>query len=105
MPDRLNGPHGVDHADELYLQFYPFVKNLVELNANDESMSKILMSLWKSFIKHGNPSTDDIVWQPIISSTEREYLHLNGTAQMEQSSELQDRMEFWDTLMNGFYDE
>merc|ERR1711974_269883 len=72
LTEKLNGPHGVDHADELFLQFYPFVKDVVKLNENDQSMSKILMSLWKSFIKHGNPSTDEIIWQPIISSTERD---------------------------------
>ena len=101
---QLASSYGVAHADELFLQFLPYAKEEVKLNSDDEEMSGILMSLWKSFIKGGNPSTDNVVWEPIVSNDDRKYLCLNQSATMDGSSAIDDRMVFWDGLMNGIYD-
>ena len=97
---RLGGELGVEHGDELYLQFFPFAAEDIKLNEEDEEMSEILMSLWKNFIKHGKPSTADISWEPIVDGNDRKYLHLNGSAAMQDSSEVKERMVFWDQVMN-----
>ena len=97
-------PFGVAHADELFLQFYPFADQKYNLNAEDQKMSDILISLWKNFIKFGNPSTQSISWNPIVDLNDRKYLYLNNTPVMKDSLKLKERMEFWDLLMNGKFD-
>ena len=55
------GPYGVCHADEIFLQFYPMLGyDYVNsgINKPDTRVSSNLISLWKNFIKTGNPSTD-----------------------------------------------
>ena len=98
------GPLGVAHGDELFLQFHPFLNNAVVLNDNDSAMSELLVSLWKNFIKNGDPSTTGTSWEPIVDGNDRKYLHLNESAIMEDSNEIKQRMTFWDNLMNKFYD-
>merc|ERR1711894_693769 len=101
---KLGGEYGVSHGDELYLQFYPFINQEWDLNEEDSEMSELLMSLWKNFIKNGDPSTSETKWEPIVDGFDRKYLHLNGSATMEDSEEIKSRMSFWDEMMNGFFD-
>ena len=55
------GPYGVAHSDEQFLQLYPYGSNVLPgqdvLNNADQAVSDHLQSLWKNFIKVGNPST------------------------------------------------
>ena len=89
---------GVNHADELYLQWDPIYTNHHELNENDQAMSKILIDVWSSFIKTGTPQgPENVLWTP-ISDEKSEYLVLNLTSRMERSSDYQTKMEFWNEL-------
>ena len=101
----LEGHYGVSHGDELILQFTPFMESTLILNAKDTEMAELLMSLWKNFIKYGDPSTDETTWEPIRDGNDRKYLQLNESATMGDSDEIKDRMNFWDGLMNGVFDD
>ena len=93
------GPYGVNHADELFLMFSPIGGQKIILNDEDQQMSDILLALWKSFVKTGNPSTNSITWDPIKSALSRKYLNLNLTPLMEYPNETRANMEFWDNLI------
>merc|ERR1712038_1667627 len=76
-------PFGVCHADDLYMLFDPLFVNWIPdegLNNADSSVSDTMIELWKNFIKTGNPSTTDLVWDPINDSApdgiDRKYLWL-----------------------------
>ena len=58
------GPYGVAHGDETFLQFYPYGSNIWPnedlFNKADQAVSDTVVSLWKSFIIQGNPSTKGV---------------------------------------------
>ena len=56
---------GVDHADELYLQWNPVFGKERPLNDDDKAMSVQLMALWTQFIKTGHPG---LGWEPADSA-------------------------------------
>ena len=93
------GPYGVDHADEMTYMFSPYIKQPIKLNDNDKKMSEILLSLWKNFAKTGNPSTDKVIWDPIVDLPSRQYLNLNLNPVMEYPDEIKRNMEFWDKIV------
>ena len=93
------GPYGVNHADELFLIFSPFAGQPLVLNDQDKQMSDILLSLWKSFIKTGKPSTEKITWDPILGASSRQYLNLNLQPIMEYPDKIKQNMEFWDKIV------
>ena len=102
----LEGYYGVSNGDELFLQFSPFLNSEIELSTNDTKMSELLMGLWKNFIKSGDPSTSETIWEPIVDGNDRKYLQLMlDNATMEDSDEIKERMNFWDRLMNGVFDD
>ena len=88
------GPYGVAHGDELFYMFSPFSNQTIPLNEEDQKMSQIILSLWKTFIKTGEPSTDKISWDPILDSKSRKYLNLNLNSSMEYSTEIKSNMKF-----------
>ena len=93
------GPYGVNHADELFLMFSTLGGQALVLNGQDKKMSDILLSLWKSFIKTGKPSTEKITWDPILGTSSRQYLNLNLKPFMEYPDEIKQNMEFWDKIV------
>jgi len=96
-PDAGLPKYGVNHGDELYLQWDPVFGLHHELNEDDIAMSETILSIWSSFIKTGVPQTDDLVWDT-VSSEKREYLRLNNTSTMERSSDYDAKMKFWKEL-------
>ena len=95
------GPYGVCHCDETFLQFYPYMNKSISLNFMDYRQSKVLVALWKNFVKTGNPSTKDIVWEPIKDMETGAYLNIKTSSVMERSKDVEERMKFWDDLLNG----
>ena len=89
------GPYGVAHADELVYLFSPFASQTNKLNDSDEKMSSIILSLWKTFVKKGEPSTEEVIWDPILDATSRKYLNLNLNSSMEYSSDIKRNMKFF----------
>ena len=66
----------------------------------DYRQSKILISLWKNFVKTGNPSTEDVEWDPITDIDTWSYLNIEVSSVMERSKDVTERMKFWDNLLN-----
>jgi carboxylesterase type B len=88
---------GVNHGDELYLQWDPVFGNHHELSPEDQLMSAIIVNAWSNFIKTGVPLVPGVDWTP-LTPEKREYLVLNVTSRMERSLDYQARMEFWKQL-------
>jgi len=86
---------GVTHADELFLQWSPFVFVNFGLSENDTVTSNQITSLWSNFIKTGDPGG---VWSPVEEDTKM-YLNLNMQPRMEARDEYyQERMQFWRSI-------
>ena len=88
---------GVNHGDELYLQWDPVFGNHHELSPEDQLMSAIIVNAWSNFIKTGVPLVPGVDWTP-LTPEKREYLVLNVTSRMERSLDYQAKMEFWKQL-------
>ena len=102
-------PIGVSHGDELALQFNPYIENDFTLKTEDKEMSALLIEFWKTFVKDGKPTASkngtEIKWDPIWDINDRHYINLTVNATMEDlTGQYQDRMDFWDNLMNGVFD-
>ena len=71
-------------------------------------MSDLFIELWKNFVKNGKPTETNVTnvnWEAIWDINDRHYLNLNLIATMEDlSGEFEERMNFWDNLMNGMFD-
>lgn len=66
----------------------PYVMNNLDQNVFDEeivdsSMAKNIQSMWVNFIKTGNPSTGDIVWEPYTEKS-RYTMMLNKNCKLEK---------------------
>jgi len=96
-PDNGVEKLGVNHADELYLQWDPLYGSNHALDTSDQAMSNIIIDLWTSFIKSGVPKIDGIEWEK-ASPTSHRYLVLNDTSYMDYSEQYTERMEFWQSL-------
>ena len=96
------GPYGVAHGDELFYLFAPFASQSKVFNEADEKMSSIILSLWKTFVKKGEPSTEEVIWDPILDSTSRKYLNLKLNATMEYSNDIKTNMKFWEQIGRSF---
>jgi len=96
-PDAGIDKLGVNHGDELYLQWDPVFGNHHELSPEDQHMSAIIVNAWSNFIKTGVPLVPGVDWTPLTPGN-REYLVLNVTSKMERSLDYQAKMEFWKQL-------
>jgi len=108
-------PLGVSHGDEIPLQFFPYRNQEYDpdepdiiTTKEDKEMSDLFIELWKNFVKNGKPNEKNITnvnWEAIWDINDRHYLNLNLIATMEDlSGEFEERMNFWDNLMNGMFD-
>lgn len=94
------GPFGVSHCDETFLQFHPYMNKSFSLSKMDNLQSKLLIKLWKNFVKTGNPSTENIEWDPITDINNWAYLNIQTSSVMEHSVDVENRMKFWEDLLN-----
>jgi len=88
---------GVNHGDELYLQWDPIFTNHHILNPEDAAMAETIVSAWSSFIKTGVPHVKEVNWTP-ASPADREYLVLDTNSRMDRSQDYQAKMDFWNEL-------
>ena len=79
LPEVSEAPYGVCHGDETFLQFQPYYIDYVAdgLNEADLSVSRILLDLWKNFIKTGKTSTEGI--QIFIIQIEHDKSSITGS--------------------------
>ena len=96
-PDNGIEKLGVNHADELYLQWDPLYGASHPLNDSDKEMSQILIDLWTSFIKTGVPDADGVTWES-ASSDSHQYLVLNNTSYMDYNEDYKEKMSFWRSI-------
>ena len=96
-PDACIDKLGVNHGDELYLQWDPVFGNHHQLNPEDQEMSGILVNAWSNFIKTGEPLVPGVDWTP-LSPENQEYLVLDVNPRMERSQDYQSKMDFWNQL-------
>jgi len=88
---------GVNHGDELYLQWDPVFGSHHELNTEDKTMADIIISSWSSFIKTGVPKVANVNWTA-VSADSRDYLVLDTMPWMDRSQDYQEKMNFWKEL-------
>jgi len=93
-PDAGIDKLGVNHADELYLQWDPIFGDHRELNPEDQHMSAIIVNAWSNFIKTGEPLVPGVEWTP-LGQENKEYLILDITPRMERSQDYETKMDFW----------
>ena len=65
--DEGTGNLGVDHADELYLQWNPIYGSDRPLNDDDRAMSTVLLDMWTGFVIDGEPGRG---WEPAATAGE-----------------------------------
>lgn len=88
---------GVNHGDELYLQWDPVFTNHHDLNPEDSAMAETIISVWSSFIHTGVPQVGGVNWTS-VSPDNRDYLLLNISSRMDRSQDYQAKMDFWKEL-------
>jgi len=89
--------YGVNHGDELYLQWDPVFGLHHPLSQEDTTMSSIIVKAWSSFIKTGVPDMGEVDWVP-ATTTSREYMVLDINYTMSRSQDYQEKMDFWKEL-------
>jgi len=89
--------YGVNHGDELYLQWDPVFGTAHTLSQEDTVMSDIIVKAWSSFIKTGVPDMEGVNWVPVTSNN-RDYLVLDINSTMGRSQDYQAKMTFWKDL-------
>jgi len=86
---------GVDHADELYLQWNPVFGKERPLNEDDKAMSETLMSLWSEFIKTSSPGSG---WEPASAADQYLSIMSGNDVRMDKTEDYRSRMQFWSEL-------
>ena len=95
------GTLGVAHADELFYLFDPlYHMDLGGMEDSDIKIRDLLVSLWVSFAKYGDPTPPGsaLAWAP-VSPDSRLYLNISGAdPTMQRAEYYEDRMLFWSSV-------
>ena len=92
---------GVNHFEEV--QFLWYSDSNDNQNINNHDVMELMTTAWTNFAKTGNPSPpgSNFVWTPQSNNDQIQYLNISGPNPIMQSNQLiQDRMEFWDIILN-----
>ncbi|KDR15440.1 Esterase FE4 [Zootermopsis nevadensis] len=92
---------GVSHADDsTFVLQLPYSNT--EETQQDKDMSKVLVDIWDSFNRNGNPvpSGRNFTWEPVTArSDELTYLYIANSSHLEMRCSLDlGNREFWDSL-------
>ncbi|KAK4880938.1 hypothetical protein RN001_004257 [Aquatica leii] len=97
----LNRRVGVCHGDDLAFIFYKMYAPLKKYTDNDERMKDILLNIWTSFAKTGNPEVAGVKWKAVSKNLNDDinYLHISSphNIKMKKINEIGHRS-FWDSL-------
>ena len=95
------GTLGVAHADELFYLFDPlYHMDLGGMEDSDIKIRDLLVSLWVSFAKYGDPTPPGsaLAWAP-VSPDNRLYMNISGAdPTMQRAEYYEDRMLFWSSV-------
>ena len=93
---------GVSHADELWIEWGPFLGLNRTLSQGDIEASLHLTELWSNFVKYGDPSppgTDGVAWEEVTADSKK-YLKLDSQMSMEARTDTYlDRMQYWRSIL------
>ena len=96
-------PMGVCHGDDLIYLWSPVWNKELPLNNEEIFLREIMTTAWTNFAKFGIPTPPDsglTPWNPLDESMK--VWNISGTFPMMQfSTEIQERMSFWDEIMKG----
>ncbi|CAH4034089.1 unnamed protein product [Pieris brassicae] len=93
----------VGHADDLPY-FFPFGKDLVDMNSETFQIIDRATTLWTNFAKYGNPTPDNnlgITWSPYTLQSE-DYLDLGNVLAVGKTPE-EEELKLWEDLFNEYY--
>lgn len=104
LSEELSGTNidfGAAHADDAAFVLQIHYHNTEETQ-QDKDMSKVLVDIWSSFSRNGNPNPDarTFTWEPVTpNSAELAYLYIANSSHFEMRSSLDlGHREFWDSL-------
>jgi carboxylesterase type B len=90
---------GAGHADDLL-----YLWDFLPLNEDDKLVRDIMVSAWTSFAANGDPTPPDsgLSWEKqSCSNCVQAYWNISGPfPEMASSNDINERMEFWNTLGN-----
>ena len=92
--------YGVCHGDDL-LYLWNF-RDVPLMEEEDIQVRNVMTDAWVNFAKNGNPtpSGSQLSWLPVDDPQMHQFWNISGVIpQMTRSQEIQDRMEFWDQLL------
>ncbi|GFG40741.1 hypothetical protein Cfor_06019 [Coptotermes formosanus] len=96
-----NTDFGAAHIDDaaFVLQLH---YHITDETQQDKDMSKVLVDIWSSFSRNGNPNPGawNFTWEPVTpNSAELAYLYIANSSHFEMRSSLDlGHREFWDSL-------
>jgi len=96
-----NTDFGASHADDADFVLKLFFHDTDEIQ-RDKDMSKLLVDIWSSYSRNGNPNPAawNFAWEPVTPrSEELAYLYIANSSHLEMRSSLDlGHREFWDSL-------
>ena len=96
------GKYGVCHSDDLlYLWLWG---DFPLIMADDKRVRNVVTDAWVNFAKYGNPtpSGSELSWLPVDDPKKHNFWNISGPKpEMTTSQEIQDRMNFWDQLLEN----
>jgi carboxylesterase type B len=89
---------------------YPYIFNITSIpigkkfdfDDDDREFTRILIETMVAFIKNGNPSTDDIDWQPASGDNNLRYLEIKPFSPEMKAPIFGDRLQFWALLTKHY---
>ena len=94
------GKYGVCHGDDLLYLWrwgdFPLIM------ADDIQVRNVVTDAWVNFAKYGNPtpSGSELSWLPVDNPEKHNFWNISGpNPEMTTSKEIQDRMNFWNQLL------
>nr|XP_022901990.1 venom carboxylesterase-6-like [Onthophagus taurus] len=93
--------HGTAHGDDM-MYLFSIPNKTQKLTKLDENMQEILLNIWMSFIKTGNPKVENVKW-PAISKKDDDsliQLHIKSPQNiiLEDVKEINRHKSMWDNL-------
>ncbi|CAG9565791.1 unnamed protein product [Danaus chrysippus] len=71
---------------------------------NKNVMREMMINIWISFIKYGNPSAENITWKNLKYGDQKseEWLSIGSAVEMRKGLHVE-RLKLWDDLYNSYY--
>ena len=94
------GNFGVCHADDLFYLWN--MRNVTLTLEEDIEVRNVMTDVWTNFAKYGDPTPpgSELTWLPVDDPEMHQFWNISGAMpQMATSQEIQDRMNFWNHIL------